>query len=238
MALRPLFFVPLLSLISIALGIAPAAGEPFSPPPERGAPSSTAGGGSRPSTVSCTLDELSEQRAIALAPQPFVGFTSQAMPNLWLYLPNNEVETIEISVFNEQLGGLAQFELDPPDSTGLLSIDLSERVTLPAGNPLYWTAAFVCDPNRRTEDWVIGGWIQYEPIEMSKQKELQVLSSMEQIDQYASSGYWYDALTAVLALAQTPPPSSALQDRWNHLIQQATIELNWADIDHVTTTSE
>lgn len=238
MILQSLVWVLLLSSASLTLGVAPASGEPFSPPPERGAPSSTAGGGSRPSTVSCTLDELSGRRAIALAPQPFVGLTNQARPNLWLYVPNNAVETIEVSVFDEQLMGLAQFEITPPDSTGLFSIDLSAHVILPSSDPLYWTAAFVCDPNRRTEDWVIGGWIQYEPIEISEQQALQALSSTEQIEQYANSGYWYDALSVILKLAQTPSSSSVLQDSWNRLVQQAAIELNWTDIDLATSTSE
>ncbi|MFK8184880.1 MAG: DUF928 domain-containing protein [Phormidesmis sp.] len=216
--------------------VAPALAAPFAPPPRRGAPDSTAGGGSRPIAASCTLDAQSGQSAIALAPQSFVGLTHQATPNLWFYVPTNEAQMIEISIFDEQLNGLVQFAVGDPEIIGVHAVDLSAYITLSAGVPYYWTAAFVCDPNRRTEDWIVGGWIQYESITTRKQQALLARSPIEQIEQHAGTGYWYDALDVMLSLDPEDFPPATLRSTWNRLVQQTAIALNWTTLNNAPRT--
>ena len=195
----------------------------FEPPPDQDAPSSTAGGGSRPVDAMCTQDPVSGNSAIALAPQTFVGLSHQAQPTLWLYLPTAEVEGIEFSLFDAQLNGLVQAELRAPEASGFISIPLSEHATLSEGMPYYWTAAFICNSARRTEDWIGGGWIEYQPIASNNQKVLEELSLLDQADQYLETGYWYEALAVLFSLAETTPSSPRIEDIWDALLEQASL---------------
>ena len=221
--------------LSLMVGTSAGWANAFEPPPDRSAPRSTAGGGSRPTDSRCMLDDASNLRAMALAPQTFVGLTQQANPNLWLYLPTseaNEAEFVEVSVFDEQLNGLTQFEVSL-NTPGFLAIDLSQHITLSTGLTYYWTAAFVCNPNRRTEDWVVGGWIKHQPITPSAQRGIDALAPIDQVDHYISTGYWYDALTVMLPLAQSDPSSSSFGVTWDRLVQHADLTLTWVDLDNV-----
>ncbi len=239
MSMRQFATVALACFLGLGGERSPSLANPFEPPPERNAPHSTAGGGSRPTTgSSCTLDEASGLKATALAPQPFIGLTRQASPNLWLYLPTNEAQSIEISVFDQQLTGLTQFEIPSPDAHSFTTIDLSEYITLSVGVPYYWTAAFICTPNRRTEDWVVGGWIKHQPLSTMEQQALQALSPLDQVNRYMGTGYWYDAFTALLPLVQTDPLSSEFEAVWDRLIQQADLELTWVDVGNVVRISK
>lgn len=209
----------------------PVLANAFEPPPERNAPRSTAGGGSRPATESsCTFHPDSGLRATALAPQSFIGLTHQAPNQVWLYQPTNEAQSIEISVFDQNLNGLAQFELTSPGTPGFLAVDLAEHITLAADTPYYWTAAFICSPHRRTEDWVVGGWIKHQPLSTSNQP---TLAPIDQVKQLMGTGYWYDAFKQLLLLSQTTPESSNLEELWNSLTQQADLELPWATVNNV-----
>lgn len=225
-------------LISLSVSTSLALANAFEPPPERNAPHSTAGGGSRPATdSSCTLAESSGLRATAMAPKTFVGLTKQANPNLWLYLPTNEAKSIELSIFDQQLNGLSQFEIASPTAPGFVAVDLSEHIALSVGTPYYWTAAFVCNPNRRTEDWVVGGWIQYQSVSTSEQQTLQELPPLEQVQRYMSTGYWYDAFTMLLPLVRANPSAADVEATWNTLMRQAALELtrnNLGNVVHIS----
>lgn len=230
MMVQRLSIVFLVCLISAR--VSPLLAAPFDPPPNGDAPNSTAGGASRPADSSCTLDESSGLKATALAPQTFVGLTSQSNPVLWLYLPNKGGETIELTVFDQDLNDLSQFLVPSPDTHGFLAIDLSEHFTLSVDVPYYWTAAFICNPSRRIEDWVVGGWIQYQPVPTSDQQALQSLVPTDQVNQHIGSGYWYDAFTVMQPLVETEQSSSEVEAIWNTLIGQAELQLPWVDVNH------
>lgn len=230
MMVQRLSLVFLVCLIS-ASG-SPTLAAPFDPPPNSDAPRSTAGGASRPADSSCTLDEFSGLKATALAPQTFVGLTSQSTPVLWLYLPNSEGETIELTVFDQDLNDLSQFLIASPETDGFLAIDLSEHFTLSVDVPYYWTAAFICNPSRRIEDWVVGGWIEYQPVPTGDQQALQSLVPSGQVNQYMGSGYWYDAFAVMQPFVEMKPSSSEFEAIWDTLIRQAELQLPWPDIRH------
>ena len=60
----------------------------------------------------------------------------------------------------------------------------------------HWTVALVCNPKRRTEDWVTGGWIQRQkPSDRLQQTLNQNSNLIDQATSYLQANFWYDALT-------------------------------------------
>lgn len=202
---------------------------PFEPPPERDAPSSTAGGGSRPGQPSCGTGQSAQ--AIALAPQTFVGLSSEAQPNFWIYLPNLDVDQVELSLFDAELKGLVQTTFTLPSQSGFVPLQLPESYELDRDQTYYWSAALICNPQRRSEDWVIGGWIRYQPTATSQATRLQTLSPLQQVNYQLHQGYWYDAVTTLLPLTRTLPPDPHLQPIWIALLQQADLAPPWKTLD-------
>lgn len=171
--------------------------------------------------------------AIALAPETFVGQSQSAQPTLWLHNPSADIASVEISVFDHQLNGLAQNIQTLPAVAGLVPIQLSKDISLAPGESYYWSAAFICNPERRTEDWVVGGWIKYEPLPATAQPSTTTLPSLAQVNQHLTTGYWYDALNTLLLLIDMESPADETQVAWSELLQQANINPGHIDLGHI-----
>jgi len=202
----------------------------FASPPGQGRPKGTAGGGSRPIHPFCLGNPNQQEVPIALAPDQSVALTSQARPTVWVYLPETKATMLEFSLFTQEREGVYQTNL-PITGAGLVKITLPSTVAaLQAGQSYYWVASLVCDVKRRTRDWAIGGWIQYQPLPSALQRQLQAATDSQQVKQYAQSNFWYDALTRYLELRQQQPDHAELGQLWTDLVTAG--KLGSPDLPH------
>ena len=180
-----------------------ARGDAFDPPPGQGVPKGTSGGGSRPIAPSCLVPPESKSSPILLAPKRYLGLTSQSHPTFWVHLPTTTAKTIEFSLFDRTRKGIYQVSLPTPSSAGLLAIPLPKTEPGLSNDRSYnWTVALVCNPKRRTEDWVMGGWIQRQaPSNRLQQALKQDSNAIDQAKSYLQDNFWYDALTTLLELS-------------------------------------
>jgi hypothetical protein len=140
-----------------------------------------------------------------------------------VYVPPTATKTLEFSLFDEQQNGVYQTTIDVPQA-GYVKLTLPSTVTLAPQQRYYWTAALVCNAARRTEDWVVGGWVKYQPLDDALQQSLTTSSTLQQVELYAESGFWYDAFNTLVELRQTQPDDSALGTAWSNLMQMAGLE--------------
>jgi Domain of Unknown Function (DUF928) len=203
----------------------------FDPPPGQGAPKGTTGGGSRPVTPSCLIppDSLAEPllQRIALptllAPKTYLGLTSTSHPTFWVHIPNTTAKTIEFSLFDHHRNGIYQVSLPITQSAGMTSIPLPKTLPgLTIDRSYHWTIALVCNPKRRTEDWVSGGWIQRQQPNIRLQQDLNRSGKpMDRAKLYLQSNFWYDAMT-ILNQSQSSP-STEFNDLWSSAFDSAGI---------------
>ena len=181
-----------------------ARGDAFDPPPGQGAPKGTSGGGSRPIAPSCLVPSESKATPILLAPKRYLGLTTQSHPTFWVHLPATTAKTIEFSLFDRTRKGIYQVSLPIPSSAGLLAISLPKTEPGLSNDRSYnWTVALICNPKQRTEDWVIGGWIQRQtPSDRLQQALKQDANAINQAKSYLQANFWYDAITI---LSELPP---------------------------------
>lgn len=194
----------------------------FSAPPGQGAPKGTAGGGSR-SPLTCLTQADSQASLIALAPTETIGLTTKAHPTVWVYVPPSKAKTLEFSLFTQNQEGIYQVEV-PIQTTGLVKLTLPPSIELQTDKPYYWAAALVCNPKRRTEDWIVGGWIQRQPFSADLQRHLTGATAEQQFKLYVQSGFWYEALTMYLQLRETQAQNANLPKLWTDLLKQAGLE--------------
>jgi hypothetical protein len=209
-----------LSLCSLGL-LGPAQAGPFDPPPGQGVPSGTVGGGSR--TLQCQLPP--GQLPSALAPRDQIGWTDRDHPRFWVYLPPHEATRLEFSLYDRNHSGIYQVMLPVAAGSGMQPIDLP--IDAPALDPqvtYQWTVALVCNPERRTQDWVMGGWIQRQPIGLALASQLAQTQGVERIQRYAQGGFWYEALDQMLTLQQAQPDSPMLQAALVDLLKAAGLD--------------
>ncbi len=155
-----------------------------------------------------------------MAPTQFVGLTSNANPTVWIYVPNTTAKTLEFSLFTQEKEGLYQTNL-PVKAAGLLKVTLPPTIALATGKPYYWTAALVCNPERRTEDWVVGSWIQRQSLTANLRNQLAHATVEQRIKLYTQSGCWYEAFNTFLDLQQMEAASPNGKALWSHLLSTA-----------------
>lgn len=194
----------------------------FPSPPGRGRPKGTAGGGSRPNQLPlCLQNPTSPERFVAIAPTRPVGLSAHDSPTIWVYIPNTTAKNLEFSLFSEQQEGIYQTTI-PIKTSGLLAIPLPPgQIKLIAGRPYSWVAALVCDPVRRSQDWLVEGWIQYQSPTATLQRQLAAASGEQQVTLYLQAGFWYEALNLYLDFQRSHPNHASLTKLRSDLLQSA-----------------
>ncbi|MGI0484016.1 DUF928 domain-containing protein [Pantanalinema rosaneae CENA516] len=192
----------------------------FDPPPEQGSPAGTAGGGSRPAQSACFPQTSHLSGLTALSPTAYVGLTTRDRPTVHIYLPATTAQMAELSLFDAQGRGIYQTTVPISSTDTLVRFSFpSTAPILSADQPYYWAVALICNPNQRTDDWIIGGWIRQQTPDPWLQRQLATASGVEQVKLYAEAGFWYDALETLVQLQQAHPQDSALGSVWARLLQ-------------------
>lgn len=220
------FYAQLLANISVlfvVLVTSPAlAGEParssFDPPPRRDAPrTGTAGGGSRPAMKTTALTALSPGRQ--------VGLSHSERPTFFVYLPATTAQTVEFSLFDAQMKGIYQVTIPIENKVGLIGITLPKTApALVKNQPYHWSLALAYNPNDRTEDWVVGGWVEYSQLSKKLSLQLATATPIEQITYYAKHGFWYDAIAKTIELHSSQPTNPSLTQTWTTLLTSVGLE--------------
>lgn len=196
----------------------------FEPPPGRGAPrGGTVGGGTRP--VKNCLAASASGSLTALSPGNQLGLTEVERPKFLVYLPQTTAQMAEFSLFDQQMKGIYQVSIPVAQKTGLMSIALPDNApVLQKDQPYYWTFALACNPNDRTEDWVVGGWVEYAQPSANLKQQLASLVGVEKVSLYAKQGFWYDAITTLVELQRTQPNQPQLAEMQLELLKSGGLE--------------
>ncbi|MBF2063212.1 MAG: DUF928 domain-containing protein [Calothrix sp. C42_A2020_038] len=200
----------------------------FEPPPRKDAPrSGTAGGGSRPGSIGCASSTFKAQTKTlaALSPGKHVGLSHHKRPVLFVYLPKTTAQVAEISLFDAKMNGVYQTNVSVANQEGIIAINLPDSLSLIKNQPYYWSFALTCNPDDRTEDWVVGGWVEYTKLSQNLQQQLEAATPVERISLYAKNGYWYDAVAAIIELQQKEPKNSQLAQFWTELLTSVGLNI-------------
>ncbi len=173
----------------------------FQPPPGRDRPAGgTASGGSRPVHQTCFPNPAKHQELLtAVTPGHHLGLTMMKRPEFVVYLPLTKAKVGELSIFDQQMRGVYQMNVAINGRTGFVGMALPQEVPdLVPNQPYYWTFALVCNERDRTEDLVVGGWIERTEINRDLRSHLEKASFLQRVSLLARNGYWYDAIAEVL----------------------------------------
>ncbi len=196
-------------------------------PPGKGEPAGTKGGGSRSAENAC-LASMPPPFApfTALSPVPIAApptiLTSRDRPSFIVYTPATTAQSLEFSLLDDQANGIYQTTLPLPSQAGFRRITLPPTApALTLGKTYHWTAALVCNPSDRTEDWVIHSTIQRTAIAPALQRQLRHANAIEQINLYLKQQLWDDAIVALIDLHTAQPADPAATKLWSEILQAA-----------------
>ena len=175
-------------------------------PRDAGAPVTRVGGATRGISTQ-TLPSID-----ALVPEQ-VGYTLVGQPSLYWRLSKDTDTRVDFTLITEQATApLIEITLEAPMSGGVHHINLADLgVTLDPGVTYLWYVSLVPDPQRRSQDRVVGGAIERLT---SEEVEAKVAAAPddERAAVLAREGIWYDAITRLSEAASAGSPT-AIRDR-------------------------
>lgn len=213
----------------------PAQADDFNPP-SRGLPGRRKGGGTRtPSCVSSPNLPLT-----LLVPKSNVGLTTSAYPQVFWFVPKHSAVYIEVNLLannnrlqDQNLLFTTHFQTNGEAGIGHLKIPHEINFNpLLEGDTYYWSISLICNPDDRSHDISVNGWIERVAPPPNLTNRLDTLTGIDRAQAFAESGIWYDAVEALSELnCSTPGDRSEIQAQWKALLSDSQVEL--ADLAEV-----
>ncbi|MDJ1176021.1 DUF928 domain-containing protein [Roseofilum capinflatum] len=192
-------------------------------PPGRGAPPRTADVGTR----GCSVSEGNSQPLTALIPVKDLALTLESHPTLFWYVPKAEGKTLQFTLLDKNDETIIyEKEVPAPSESGIVSIELSKAETEGLkNNELYhWYLSIVCDPQDRTGDIIVDGWIERMEANADLKAQIQQANPETLPKLYAESGIWHDALSAMAKLYHENPQNGAIASQWQTLLRSVQLD--------------
>lgn len=183
--------------------------------PNRGAPASTASGGTRSACVE------SAKTLQALIPERSMGLTASATPYFMVYIPQTKAKTMEFVLRDQAETDLYRVTLPVPAKAGIVKLQFPAGQPLPnleVGKDYHWYLALVCKPDDRREDVFVDAWIQRVSATTVLQGKLNKANLSDRFGIYAKAGLWYEALATLATLRHKNPQDSAVAAQWRELL--------------------
>lgn len=191
-------------------------------PPSRGAPPQTTEGGSR----GCGNYEKGQKSLRAIAPASSLALTVQKQPTFFWHVPESfGAQTLEFTLLDAQDDReLYRKSFSVSETPGIASIALPDTVEpLEAGKMYHWYLVAICDPDDRTGDIAINGWIERVEPSQALLAEIEKATEDERPSIYARSGIWQETIATLAKLREENPHDDSLKARWEELLNSVQL---------------
>ena len=215
-------FVGLLIILNLALGSFPEvsrANETESSSSNYGMPTHRRDGGSRGDDNNCIAEN---RNLVALIPENTVAVTASASPQLFFYVPKtNKQQTLEF-VLRDERDRLIYEAFLTTEGQGIISVEIPNDVEsnlLQANQNYHWYLSMICNPQQRSRDLVVEGWMRQAAIDPAIETQLESLNVVEKADLYHEQGFWHDALSILVEEKNKPGKTALVTDKWSELLE-------------------
>lgn len=206
-------------LISVFSTVAVSSAVEFDslPAPDRGAPNSTAGGGTRGNPISCSQGETP---LTALMPTRHnIGKTAAAKPAFFVYVPKTTATEAEFIIIDLEGNEVYEQTFKLENTAGIVKVSLPQNAPdLEINKEYEWQFALICNPNDRTVDEFVLGEIERTPLSPDLQTKIEGAQPLEQAKLYAREHFWNDTV-AILAEIR-----SSNEQEWSQLLRSVGLE--------------
>lgn len=187
-----------------------------------GLPSHRRDGGTRSSCI------VNSREFVAIVPQTAVSLTASSNPKLYFHVPQtSQSQTIEFVLRDRQDRLIYETLIETEGRSGIISIEVplidSPSKSLDSASEYQWYLSNICDPEKRSQDIVLQGWIERVELSENTQEKLKKLSPIEQANFYQQQGIWHDALNIAANRLQFGSDNIS-QTQWSEFLNQIDLE--------------
>ncbi len=189
-------------------------------PPDVTAPENRQGGTHR----GCQLREgLS---ITPLIPQSNIGLTLTESPTFFVYVSQPAAQ-VEFVLLNEDESEVIYESSLKIDKSGIVGVSLSDKgktKNIEVGKRYVWSFALACDPQERSGDYIVKGWMQRIEPQPTLKSDLANPDPRVRAIAYAKNGIWYDTLATLAQMRRKAPDDASLKAEWTQLLKSQKLE--------------
>ena len=191
-------------------------------PPDVTAPSNRQGGTHRGSQL-CPAG-LS---VTPLMPPTNLGLTLTESPTVFVYVPQTSAE-IEFTLLTENEDKIVYEKTFKVDESGIVGINIpatkDNSKSLEVGKRYVWSFSMICEPEDRSADSVVKGFVQRVEPQPTLKSDLANPDPMARLNVYAKNGLWYETLDTLAQMRRQTPGDARLTAKWTQLLQSQGLE--------------
>jgi len=162
-----------------------------------------------------------------LVPPTNIGLTLTDSPTIFVYIPNTSPE-IEFTLLNEKEDKVVYEKTFKLDKSGIVGVSIPATVdnnkSLEVGKRYVWSFSMVCDPEDRSADSVVKGFVQRIEPQATLKNDLANPDPMTRLNVYAKNGIWYETLATLAQMRRQTPGDARLTAKWTQLLQSQGLE--------------
>lgn len=200
----------------------------YQPPAGLGAPSRTAGAGTRSSERSCPVVG---KPLTALLPTSRFGVTVTPYPAFFVYVPALSPQTpplpVEFLLEDSNGNEIYKANFQTNGTSGIVTLNLPAQgglAPLEVGQNYKWSFSIICQGNERSRDISVEGWVKRVALNPALGNQLKLASPQKQVELYAEAELWQDALATLVQLRRSYPNDSAIALSWQKLMSAAGLD--------------
>ena len=176
--------------------------------------------------VRCCPCGCPEKPVTALVPAATLGQTTAAYPTFFVYVPPTFAQNAEFVLFDEDDNLLYETTVNIAGRSGIIKLDLPvENIPpLELSKNYIWEFGLVCDPDDRSGDLSVMGWIERVEMDPSLKNQLEQAPLEARAPIFAGAGLWYDTLAVLAELRKKGPENSIFASQWAELLESVGLE--------------
>ena len=182
-----------------------------------GLPSNRRDGGSRGNCIA------KGREFVALVPDRPVNVTASISSQLFFYVPQTESpKTIEFVVRTKEDQLVHEAFVQTTGQAGIMSVAIPDQVKenlSESYGDYHWYLSMICDPNHRSRDIVLEGWIEHVELNNSVKDRIELSTDLEKSHLLQQEGVWYDALSVIAELKKSDSDLISIQTEWSQLLE-------------------
>jgi hypothetical protein len=199
----------------------------FKSPPNDGEPKQTATTGTR---GKCYQDQGQRDRITPLLPVTQQGLTVADRPTFFVYLPATLAKMGEFVLVDKtdktKPREIYYKTLPLSGISGIVSVNLpTELPPLEIGKDYQWSFTLLCNPDERSEDISVYGWVKRTVPNSTMIKARRNGTPLELATLYGEYGIWQDLLKTLADLRRTQPNNSNLATIWTQILNSDSVKL-------------
>jgi Domain of Unknown Function (DUF928) len=158
---------------------------------------------------------------IALIPQSNRGLTVAESPTFFAYVSQKST-SIEFTLQTED--GTEVYSTDfKVDKPGIVEVRIppatDKQKSLEVGKRYQWSFSVICNPNDRSGDYFVKGFVQRVEPGPTLKNDLANAEPMARAIAYANSGIWYETVSTLAEMLRKSPGDKALIAEWQQLLR-------------------